>query len=134
MNRYSTEFSHQNQQDQGYPGGYMQTENLDGDNLEDLSYDASDEIIDKVSKPKSKDDFASMIIAFFEQIHMKSLVGLIIVMLLVFSDIFVDKFLNRVKGTTDGSNIPNSKGTLIQVLIVTILYALINMVVEAEII
>lgn len=80
-----------------------------------------------------KDDFISLINDLFYSINYKIAIFLFIIGILIFSDVFIELFLNPISGAVYG-DIPTTKGTTIQLLALTVGYILIDLLVTGSII
>jgi len=70
-----------------------------------------------------------------DNLNIKIAIFLFIIIVVVFSDLFNNIMFNYISGTKNElSNCPNTKGTLIQGVVVSCSYLLINLLNEEEII
>ncbi len=89
--------------------------------------DCSDDDVDKKKKSK-KNDFLSVGIDILGNINYKVAIFLFLVGLIIFSDLFVNKVLNIIDGTvsTDGTS-TTTKGTVLQLMLLCILYIVVDL-------
>lgn len=78
-----------------------------------------------------KDDFPSMFTDLFAGIQFKVAFFLFLVMIFVFSDVYVDLVLTNIDGAVYG-DMPTTKGSVIQITFVTICYIIIDLLVQGK--
>lgn len=81
-----------------------------------------------------KSDLISMFTDLIDKIHFKIAIFLFIVSIFIFSDSFVELFLTDIEDATDETDYPTSKGTFIQLILVTLSYIVIDLLASGEII
>jgi hypothetical protein len=86
----------------------------------------------KEVKSYDRDDFSSMLIDLIKKINFKVAIFLFFLGIFIFSDIFIDIVLNKFNDAVDG-NEPTTKGTIIQLLFITISYMAFDLLVQGEI-
>ncbi len=77
------------------------------------------------------DDFPAMFTDLFHGVPWKISLFLFIVMLFIYSDIYVELFLNSIDGAVEG-DCPTSKGTLIQITTTILCYIVLDLLVHGE--
>jgi len=87
----------------------------------------------KKSKSKQGSDFINMTYDLFSAINYKVAILLFILGIIIFSDVFIESFLVGINGAVDGDT-PTSKGTGIQLIALTLMYIVIDLMVSGEII
>lgn len=80
-----------------------------------------------------RDDLGKMCGDFFGRINFKVALILFMVGMLVFSDLFIDSILSNISGAEEAGN-STTKGTMIQLLILVILYLVADLLVQAGLI
>ncbi len=75
------------------------------------------------------DDFPSMVTDLLKGMPWKISMFLFMLMIFIYSDIFVELFLNSIDGAVEGDS-PTSKGTLIQIIITIICYIVLDLLVQ----
>jgi hypothetical protein len=78
-----------------------------------------------------KDNLSSMLLDVFKRVNLKMGVFLFFIMLIVLSDFFVNTTLSEAYKYADT---PNTKGTLVQIIIITLLYLFLDLMISFEII
>jgi hypothetical protein len=86
-----------------------------------------------VMEDKNKSDFASLFVDGCKQIPYKRVFFLFLFMMFVFSDFFISNILSQIKDTTY-MDTTTTKGTLIQIIIVLVMYIGIDILVGNNII
>lgn len=92
------------------------------------------ETFSKKNRKRRGDDFITMFSDLFSKMNLKVAAFLFILGVLLFSDSFVDMFLIDMEGATDSTDCPTSKGTVIQLLLLTLGYIIIDLLAKGEII
>ncbi|MGL5936425.1 MAG: hypothetical protein ACRCZI_12490 [Cetobacterium sp.] len=82
---------------------------------------------------KSKEDFISMFSDLFNTINYKVAILLFIIGLFIFSDIFIELFLVDVGGAVDGDE-TTTKGTMIQLTLLTVGYIIADLLVAGDVV
>lgn len=77
------------------------------------------------------DDFPSMMTDMFHGVPWKVSLFLFIIMVLTFSDIYIELFLNSVDGAVEG-DCPTTKGTMIQIVTTIICYIVLDLLVQGH--
>jgi hypothetical protein len=77
------------------------------------------------------DDFPSMFTDLFHGVPWKVSLFLFVIMLFVYSDIYVELFLTSIDKAVEG-DCPTSKGTLIQIITTIICYMALDLLVQGE--
>ncbi len=72
------------------------------------------------------DDFPSMFTDLIGSVKWKTALFLFILMIFVFSNVYIDLVLNSVENATE-ADCPTNKGTLIQIFTVTVGYILLDL-------
>jgi hypothetical protein len=70
-------------------------------------------------------DFPSMGVDLIKRINIKIAFFLLMIGLFLFSDIFIEKFLPM--NYQDGTNVPNTMGTTVQLIILVLCYIVIDL-------
>lgn len=78
-----------------------------------------------LDEPKS--DFTGILVGLGQEINFKIAIFVFIIGLLIFSDVYVKSVLSLFDNTTDSLGSPNSKGTGIQMLFLTLAYIIIDL-------
>lgn len=78
-------------------------------------------------------DFINMFYDLFNTINFKVAIFLFILGVLIFSDTFIEVFLNPIDGAVDADT-PTTKGTTIQLIALTLGYIMIDLMATGEII
>ena len=78
---------------------------------------------------KKPDDFAGMTIGFFSMVHFKQLIIIFFLFLFVSSEVFIDKILTRIDGSTEHKN-PTTKGTIIQASFLVLMFMILDILVR----
>lgn len=86
---------------------------------------------DNLKKP---DDFASAIVGLFSSFNLKFIIFLFIAFLFVSSDIFIEKILNKIDGTTISGRETTTKGTIIQGIVLILFFMGIDVVLKTGLI
>jgi hypothetical protein len=92
-----------------------------------------DDLEEVVSSKKSGGDFLSMGGSFFSKINFKMGIILYIVLLVLFSDIFINGVITKFDNAVVLGNL-NTKGTHITLMFFTLAYIILDFMVTAEII
>ena len=85
----------------------------------------------KKVEPTQNEDFPSIGIDLIKKINFKIAIFLFFIGLFIFSDVFIENFLPN--NTIDGYS-ADSKGTMIQLLVLVLLYIAIDLLVQGGII
>lgn len=107
-------------------------------------FESFDDFSKKSNKTKSKksrrtshysdnSDFINMFSDLFNAINFKVSIFLFIIGILIFSDTFIETFLVPLEGAVDADT-PTTKGTTIQLLLLTFGYIIIDLMATGEII
>lgn len=81
---------------------------------------------------KIDSDFISMFSDLFNGINYKVAILIFILGIIIFSDSFIECFLVGFSNSVDG-DIPTTKGTIIQLILLTLGYIIIDLMVSSEI-
>jgi hypothetical protein len=84
-------------------------------------------------KKNDRDDLGNMTTDFFGRINFKIAIFLFIFGVFIFSDMFIEHILSKIKDASSGGE-STTKGTLIQLLILVLFYLISDLLVQAEII
>ena len=79
----------------------------------------------------TESDFPSMGVDLLKRINFKVSLFIFLIGLFILSDIFIDKFLPV--SYQDGTNCPNSSGTVVQLIILVICYIIVDLLVQGGI-
>jgi hypothetical protein len=79
----------------------------------------------------TESDFPSMGVDLLKRINFKVSLFLFLFGLFILSDIFIDKFLPV--SYQDGTNCPNSSGTVVQLIVLIICYIIVDLLVQGGI-
>jgi len=79
----------------------------------------------------AESDFPSMGVDLLKRINFKVSLFLFLIGLFILSDIFIDKFLPV--SYQDGTNCPNSSGTVVQLIVLVICYIIVDLLVQGGI-
>lgn len=88
----------------------------------------------KRSRKDDKSDFISMTAELFDKVNIKISFFLFILGILIFSDTFAEMFLIDIPGALDETDCPTSQGTILQLLMLTFGYLIIDLLSKGEII
>ena len=80
---------------------------------------------------KSNDDFPSIGMELFKKINVKVAVLLFVASIIIFSDYFVANAMPK-KFINDG-NMPDTKGTLLQLVLLTFSYIILDLLVQGKV-
>ncbi len=80
-----------------------------------------------------KTDFVKAGGDLFKKLNLKVAFFLFFIGMLLFSDVFINGILTHINGTVDGE-CTTTKGTVIQLLILTVLYIVLDLCVKADLI
>jgi hypothetical protein len=78
-----------------------------------------------------KDNLSSMLFDVFKRVNLKMGTFLFFIMMIVLSDFFVN---NTLSDNYKYADTPNTKGTLVQIVIITLLYLFLDLMVSFEVI
>jgi hypothetical protein len=81
------------------------------------------------SNEDAGDDFPSMMTDMFKGIPWKVSFFLFILMIFIFSDIYIELFLNSIPGAVEG-DCPTTKGTVTQIVTTIICYMILDLLVQ----
>ncbi len=87
------------------------------------------ESFDEAPKYNGKDDFPGMITDLIKRTNWKVAFFLFILGVLIFSDVFINLFLISIKDAVEGDT-PTQKGTIIQLVALTIGYVICDLLVQ----
>jgi hypothetical protein len=76
------------------------------------------------------DDFPSIGMELFKKIHIKTAILLFIASVIIFSDFFVANVIPKSMVNID---MPDNKGTLLQLLLLTLTYIVIDLLVQGKV-
>lgn len=107
-------------------------EELDG-NAEEIDFNNIEEEVDGVVG-KKPDNFISIIADFFTNVNYKLLIVLFLTYVFLMSDMFLDKVLSRVDGSVTNRVHLTPKGTLINGIILIIIYMTADMLIRHKIV
>ena len=94
----------------------------------DKKYKTSQE---KCKYDEGNSDFPSMGVELFKKINFKVALFMFLIGLIILSDMFIEKFIPIEY--QDGTNNPNTKGTFLQLLVMVILYIIVDLLVQGNI-
>lgn len=80
---------------------------------------------------EGKSDFMKVSGNIFSNIPYKLTFFMFLIGMVIFSDLFIDGFLNNISGTVDGE-CPTSKGTMIQLLVYSLVLILLHLLISYE--
>jgi len=80
----------------------------------------------------SSDDLPSITSDIFNAINYKVMFFIFLLGILIFSDVFIELFLAPINGAVY-ADVPTNKGTIIQLLVLTVGYALADLLVKGKI-
>lgn len=100
----------------------------DPDEFDDAEGEPIDDVEDKPVKSK-KSDFMSMTGGLITDINIKVAFLLFIIGVLIFSDVFIDGILRGIGGTVD-DQCTTTKGTVIQLTLLSLAYIILDLVVK----
>lgn len=83
-------------------------------------------------KPQCNDDFVSIGLGFIKNINIKVAVFIFLFGLFIFSDVFIESVLNKFNNASRGME-STTKGTVIQLLFLTLFYIITDMLVKFNI-
>ena len=83
--------------------------------------------------PASRDDLGGMCSDLFGRVNVKIAVFLLIFGIFIFSDLFIENVLSRVKDATDADT-TTTKGTMIQLMAVVLFYLIIDLLVQCKVV
>ncbi len=93
---------------------------------------SADDDMDCVDDPK-KTDFVKAGGELFKKLNLKVAFFLFFIGMLLFSDVFINGVLMHIDGAVDGE-CTTTKGTIMQLLILTVLYIVLDLCVKADLI
>jgi hypothetical protein len=79
-----------------------------------------------------RDDFSSMLIDLTKKVNIKIAIFLFLLGIFIFSDLFIEMILSKFNGAVDGTE-TTTKGTILQLLFMSISYIVIDLLVQGEI-
>jgi hypothetical protein len=80
----------------------------------------------------NKDDFSTMLIDLFKKVNLKIAIFLFLLGIFIFSDIFIEMILSQFSGSVEGSE-TTTKGTIIQLIFISVSYIILDLLVQGEI-
>lgn len=80
----------------------------------------------------NRDDFSSMLIDLLKRINFKIAIFLFLVGIFIFSDLFIEMILSKFSGAVEG-NETTTKGTILQLLFMSISYIMLDLLVQGDI-
>lgn len=98
---------------------------------ETLSPDTEDKQIKKIDNSNANSDFPNMFVDLIKKVNVKVSIFLFILGIFIFSDIFIENFLPS--SYQDGTNCPNSSGTVVQLVILVLAYIIIDLLCQGGI-
>jgi len=107
-----------------------ETENLE--DAEEIDFDGIEEEVDGSSK--RPDSFISILADFFGSLNYKLIIILFLSYVFVMSDLFLDKILQKVDGCVENHVQLTPKGTLINGVIIILLYMSADLLIKAKVI
>lgn len=90
------------------------------------------ETLDNIQEYKKGNDFPSMLSDLFKSINWKVALFLMALSIFIFTDYFIENILCNINGALCVNEIPSTKGTLIQVSILTVGYIIFDLLVQGE--
>ena len=97
------------------------------------AFDIAKETESQTIKKNDRDELGNMTTDFFGKINFKIAIFLFIFGIFIFSDMFIEHVLSKIKDSSAGGE-STTKGTLIQLLILVLFYLICDLLVQAEII
>lgn len=79
----------------------------------------------------SKDDLVSVSGGLLKQINWKTALYLFVIGIIIFSDIFTDHVLNKIPDSTN-DGIPNTKGSMFQLLLLILAFLILDLLVKND--
>ena len=104
-------------------------EELDG-NAEEIDFDD----IDEESNGKKPDSFISILADFFTNVNYKLLIVLFMTYVFIMSDMFIDKVLSKVDGAVSDRVNLTPKGTLLNGIVLVLIYMSADMLIRNKIV
>ena len=96
-------------------------------------YETFDKISKGIIKKKVKhDELLNIFADLFGSINYKVAIFLFIIGIIIFSDTFIDSFLNHIPGSVYDDS-PTTKGTVVQLVVLVFGYILIDLLVQGEV-
>lgn len=80
-----------------------------------------------------RDELGSMVTDFFGKINFKIAIFLFIFGIFIFSDLFIEHVLSKIKDASSADT-STSKGTMIQLLVLVLLYLVVDLLVQCQVI
>ncbi len=77
------------------------------------------------------DDFPSMMTDMIKGINWKVSIFLFVLMIFIFSDLYIELFLNSIQDAVEG-DCPTTKGTMIQIISVVVGYIVLDLLVQGK--
>lgn len=104
-------------------GNVQNTQNTD--DKKELILDNSSSVDD------NKTDLVSVSGNLVGKINYKMSIFLFIVGLIIYSDVFIDNFLRKFEGCVEDSRV-TTKGTIYQLIIVSVIFAILDLLIKLE--
>jgi len=83
------------------------------------------------TKSKSSGDFIGLMIDGFSSISWKKYIILFLLLIIFYSDIFIEKVISKISDSVEGTNL-TTKGVVMTAMFATIAYMLISILVDME--
>ncbi len=97
-------------------------------------FETFEKISDKYKNKKNDNsDLIGMITELIGKVNFKIAIFLFILSIIIFSDSFVELFLQDIPGAVDDTDNPTSKGTIIQLMFQTFGYIIIDLLINSDI-
>jgi len=108
----------------------------DEENMEDAEEIDFQNIEEDLDDPSGKrpDSFISIIADFFGNVNYKLIIILFLIYVFLMSDLFIDKVLSKVSGTTENRNQLTPKGTLVNGLLMILLYMTADLLIKSKVV
>jgi hypothetical protein len=90
-------------------------------------------VIKNKGKKNDKSDFITIFSDLFNNINYKVAILLFILGIFIFSDSFIETFLTGFKDSVEGDS-PTTKGTMLQLIFLTLGYVMLDLMVSGKII
>lgn len=104
----------------------MDYETLDSSNQKKVNQTGT------LTRCSDRDDFSSMLIDLLRRVNLKVAILLFLVGIFIFSDIFIEMILSKFSGTVDGFE-TTTKGTILQLLFMSISYIILDLLIQGDI-
>ena len=104
--------------------------------VEEIDFDDVEEELDDDSTGKKgkPDSFTSIIADFFVGVNYKLILMLFLIYVFIMSDMFIDKVLSKMEGTVRNNHDLTSKGTMVNGILMILLYMTADMLIRNQII